>query len=325
MEEIEIVKQMFTEPKPSPSVLAVGRERVVRGTRGRTRRRAAPFWAAGVALGAAAATVAVVTVGSGGSGAPTTRSAIRLSAAQEVLAGAARNAERQAALNPQPSQWVYYRLVGYDPKRQDHVYKYEGWERLDARQDASRIEGRIVVHGPRNPGPEVYTPLGAWRRLAGLPTEPRKMLAALRDQPGLSPDDADSPDERAFANAGELLWNSPLGAPPKVQSALYRALGTLPGIRVDKSPDAVGEPAVGLSLPHTQEILFDPRTYQYLGARVVSDGVQKKRPQPPAGLSATKRKAWEQQGANYRVPPAGTLVSSQLRTLVKLVDKPGNR
>ncbi|GAB3990432.1 hypothetical protein GCM10029978_118300 [Actinoallomurus acanthiterrae] len=327
MKEIEVVKQLFTEPRPTPSALAAGRERVVRGTRGRTR-RAAPFWAAGVALGAAAATVAVLTVGSGGSGDPTTPRSIRLSAAQEVLTNAARNAERQPALAPQPNQWVYYRFAGYDPKRKNHVYKDEAWIRLDGRQDASRIGGRIVVSGPTTPEPEVYTPLGAWRRLAGLPTEPRKMLAALRGQPGLSPDGADSPDERAFANAGELLWNSPLGAPPKVQSALYRALATLPGIRVDKARDAVGEPAVGLSLPHTAEILFDPGTYRYLGERVVSDGVQKKRPQPPAGMPAAKREAWERWAgdpADYRVPPAGALVSSRLRTVVKLVDKPGRR
>src|SRR4051812_33699562 len=107
MEEIEIVKKMFTEPGPAPSTLAAGRERVVRGTRGRTRRKA-PFWAAGVALGAVAATAVVVTVASGGSGDPTTRP-VRLTAAQEVLTNAARNAERQAVLNPQPSQWVYSR------------------------------------------------------------------------------------------------------------------------------------------------------------------------------------------------------------------------
>ncbi|MCO5971995.1 CU044_5270 family protein [Actinoallomurus soli] len=327
MEEIEIVKQMFAEPRPEPSVIAAGRERVARGTRRRTR-RAAPFWAAGVALGAAAATVAVVTVGSGGSGDPAARPSIRLSAAQEVLSQAARSAEREPALTPRPGQWVYYRFAGYDPKRKDPVYRGEGWQRLDGRQDASRIGGRIVVSGPTTSEPPLSTPLGAWRRLAGLPTEPRKMLAALRDQPDLAPDGAASADERAFAGAAELLWDSPLGAPPKVQSALYRALATLPGVRVDRAPDAVGEPAVGLSLPHTEEILFDPRTYRYLGGRTLSDGVQMKRPQPPAGLSAAKRRAWDAWAgdpANYRVPPAGALVSSRLRPVVKLVDRPGSR
>ncbi|GAA0363120.1 CU044_5270 family protein [Actinoallomurus spadix] len=327
MEELELVKRMFTEPRPAPSVLAAGRERVARGTRPRTR-RAAPFWAAGVALGAVAATVAVVTVGSGGSGDPATRPSIRLSAAQEVLSKAASGAEREPALTPRPSQWVYYRFAGYDPKRKEPVYRGEGWQRLDGRQDASRVGGRIVVGGPATPEPEISTPLGAWRRLAGLPTEPRAMLAALRDAPGLPPGGPASADERAFAGAAELLWNSPLGAPPKVQSALYRALATLPGVRADRAADAVGEPAVGLSLPHTEEILFDPRTYRYLGGRLVSDGVQKQRPQPPAGLSPAKRRAWDRWAgdpANYRVPPAGALVSSRLRPVVKLVDRPGSR
>src|SRR3954447_18313801 len=109
MEEIQVVKQMFTEPPPAPSAIAAGRERVVRGTRGRTRRKA-PFWAVGFALGGVAATAAVVIAG--GSGDPTPRP-VRLSAAQEVLTNAAWTAERQPVLAPQPNQWVYSRFVGY--------------------------------------------------------------------------------------------------------------------------------------------------------------------------------------------------------------------
>ncbi|RFU37250.1 hypothetical protein DZF91_33850 [Actinomadura logoneensis] len=331
MEEIETVKRMFSEPGPSPSALAAGRERLARGTRGRTR-RAGTFWAAGTALavGAAAAAVAVAQVGLGSGDPGASRPhALRLSAAQEVLAGAARTADGQPLLTPRADQWVHYRFAGYDSKRKAHpVYRDEGWQRLDGLRDASLVGGRVVVSGPRSAGPEAATPLGAWRRLAALPTDPRKMLAALRDQPGLTPDAAASADERAFANAAELLWNSPLGAPPKVQAALYRALGTLPGIRVDRTPDAVGERAVGLGLPHTVQILFDPVTYRYLGDRMVSDGVRKGRPQPPAGMSEAKRKAWEAWAAdpaNRRVLPAGALVSSRLRTGVQLVGKPGER
>jgi len=328
MEEIEIVKQMFTEPAPAQPVLAAGRQRVIRGTQG-NRSHAAWFRVAGIALAATtAAAVIAVVVGGGRSGDTGTGRAVHLTAAQEVLTNAARTADGLPTLTPEPNQWIYYRFAGYDAKRSAPVYRDEAWLRLDGQQDASRIGGRIVVSGRTSRGPEVYTPLGAWRRLAGLPTEPGEMLAALRHQPDLSPTDAGSADGPAFANAAELMWNSPLGAPPRVQAALYRALATLPGIRVDEAADVVGEPAVGLSLPGTPEILFDPATYRYLGERVVSDGIQKKHPQSPAGLSAAKLKAWQQWAAdpaNLRVPPEGTLVSSRLRLVVKLVDKPGSR
>jgi hypothetical protein len=326
MEEIKTVKRMFAEPPPTPSAVAAGRERLVGLTHSRTRRRA-PLWSAGIALAAAATTVVVVAA-NGGSGGSTTQQPIHLTAAQEVLGKAARNAEKQPDLAPKPHQWVYYRLAGYDLKRKTHLYKQDSWQRLDGAQDASRLGGRIVIDGPRTPEPGVFTPLGSWKRLAALPTETHAMISALRGQTGLSSDGTYSDgDQRAFANARELLWNSPLGAPPKAEAALFRALATLPGIRVDKVKDAIGDPAIGLSLPHTGEILLAPETYRFLGTRVVSDGVQK-RPQPPAGLSAEKLKAWTKWAsnpANYRVPPAGTLVSSQLRIGAKLVDKPGDQ
>ncbi|MEV6964144.1 CU044_5270 family protein [Hamadaea sp. NPDC051192] len=327
MDEIEIVKRVFAEPPPTPSALAAGRQRMIRGMRGRRPRRA-PLRVAVLALGAAAV-VAVVAVGGIGSGDPSRQQAPRLSAAQQVLTNAAWTAEGLPALTPEPNQWIHYQYAGYDPKSKDPVYRGEAWQRLDGRQDASLVDGRIVVvSGPAGSEPEVYTPLGAWQRLAGLPTEPAAMVTALADQPDLSSNTTGSPGERAFANAGVLLWNSPLGAPPSVQAALYRALATLPGIRVDTATDVVGEPAVGLSLPGTPEILFDPATYRYLGERVVSDGVRKQRPLPPAGLTADKRAAWQQWAddpANQQVPAAGSLVSSRLRLVVTLVDQPGNR
>ncbi|WP_027342469.1 CU044_5270 family protein [Hamadaea tsunoensis] len=326
MEEIEIVQQMFTESPPTPATLALGRQRVVQGTRVRRRAYATPLWAAGLALGAAAV-VSVVVLG-GGSGTPRPQESIRLSAAQQVLTNAAFFADAQPALNSQPGQWIHYRFAGYDPKSANPVYHGEAWQRLDGRQDASLIGGRLVVTGPTAAGPEVYTPLGAWRRLAALPTEPEPMLAALSDQPDLSTDPALTPDQRAFANAGELLWNSPLGTPPEIGAALYRALAMLPGIRLDEAADVVGEPAVGLSLPGTPEILFDPATYRFLGERVVSDGVRKGRPQPPAGMSAAKLAAWRQWAddpANQQVPAAGTLISSRLRLTATVVGRPGSR
>lgn len=326
MDEIEIVKQMFAEPAPAPLTLATGRQRVIRGVRG-GRSYKAPLRMAVLGLGAAAL-VAVVAVGGIGSGDHHRPPATELNAAQQVLTNAAWTVEGLPALDPGPTQWVYYQYAGYDPKSTDPVYRGEAWQRLDGRQDATLVGGRLVLGGPTAAEPEVYTPLGAWRRLAGLPTEPAEMLAALGDQPDLSPKATGTPGERAFANAAELLWNSPLGAPPPVQAALYRALATLPGIRVDSATDLVGQPAVGLSLPGTPEILFDPATSRYLGERVVSDGVAPQRPQPPAGMSADKRAAWQRWAddpANRRVPAAGVLVSSRLRLVVTLVDQPGTR
>ena len=81
-----------------------------------------------------------------------------------------------------------------------------------------------------------------------------------------------------FDNIRQLLWDSPLGAPPRVEAALYRALAQLPGIQViQKTKDGAGDRAIALVYGDTQ-LLLDPATYRFIGWQTVSNGVQPKRP-----------------------------------------------
>jgi hypothetical protein len=73
-----------------------------------------------------------------------------------------------------------------------------------------------------------------------------------------------------------LLWNAAagVGGPPKAEAAVFRALATLPGITVQQGiTDAAGAAATGLSDDGGyHQLLLDPRTYQVLGLRELSNG-----------------------------------------------------
>jgi hypothetical protein len=75
------------------------------------------------------------------------------------------------------------------------------------------------------------------------------------------------PDERAVERAAYVLY---LGqTSPAVQSAVFAALGRVPGVTVQPGvSDVAGRPGVAL-VDHgpsgVTELIFDPHTYQYLG------------------------------------------------------------
>ncbi|TDD27022.1 hypothetical protein E1287_35475 [Actinomadura sp. KC06] len=146
----------------------------------------------------------------------------------------------------------------------------EAWTRADCRATKPRD---TVVHDPwiaRPPSPaRTFTqdcpPRPAYR--ATLPTDPGHMREYLyRNSHGNNP-----PDVQAFITVGDLLRTSML--PSKARAAMFKAATRIPGIAfVPHARDAAGRPGVAAALTHDgirNELIFDPRTFAFLGERQV--------------------------------------------------------
>jgi hypothetical protein len=101
-----------------------------------------------------------------------------------------------------------------------------------------------------------------------LPTDPGAMLSYLRGRGGSK----NGPDQDAFTAAGDLIREAYL-APP-VLAAVFEAVGRIPGVTVAGNvTDEAGRAGVVLTRDEVQgsraELIFDPKTYEYLGERVV--------------------------------------------------------
>ncbi|WP_067479227.1 CU044_5270 family protein [Actinomadura hibisca] len=75
-------------------------------------------------------------------------------------------------------------------------------------------------------------------------------------------------DVRAYGQAQEVLRSSRLT--PAAQAAMFKAIGTLPGVKVVRSTRqhiVVGQTWLGLRA----ELLFEPRTFRLIGGRSVAD------------------------------------------------------
>jgi hypothetical protein len=223
------------------------------------RRRVACLAAASAALGTAAGLIAVVPGHSspapGGPGATgASRPVIRLTADQRVLYHLSSVAARQ-------------------PQEQDRyaVMSTEG----DALKDTSVIDSRTgnmwsyQAGTDGNPSGKGFTPRYSptSEQFAAMPTGLAALRAALIAQwdeqlkPARSqlrareraprPTPVPRPvtvtdDDKVFQQASDMLWNPLVG--PALQSALYKVLAAVPGVRVSPSArDAAGRPAVEIS------------------------------------------------------------------------------
>jgi hypothetical protein len=336
MNDLDLVREMRADaPDPSADQLAAGRDRLraaIASPTGPARPRPAllrrpAIMAGGLALAAAAAAVVVTAGGSGRESHVGPRpSTVQLAAATEVLNKAARTVEAGNAPKIEAHRWLYYRFSEYH--HTTGVKTDESWTRLDGMQDAAMVGGKLVVTRHSKAESAESTPLGAYRLLASLPTEPHALLNALYGKVGAEPrGGGQSRQELAFENIQQLLWNSPAGAPPRVQGALYRALAQLPGIKVQTNFEyAPQHTAIAVFHLPTAAILIDPTSYQMIGWANVSDGHRPPAPKPSNATEARnmahdpKKYAW-----NSAVLPAGTVISSFYRDHVTFVSAPGRR
>ncbi|MEW1830615.1 CU044_5270 family protein [Streptomyces sp. NPDC088196] len=226
---------------------------------------------AGVAAAAITTTVLVANESS-----PRTRPV----SATTVLHGAAAEERRlEKPIAPRDDQFIYTKeIIKETPTKggRTRTYVDESWDSVDGskRSYVSELGHKQWVPVYR-PGQSTWPPT-RWSELKQLPTDPGKLLIALRDMGG-KPDysrpmkAADWPMTQVFVSG---LLRAPV-LPKRLRSAAYEALAAVPGIKVlPHQKDADGRVGIGIQYvgpagtPWAKGgpiLVFDPKTYRYLG------------------------------------------------------------
>jgi hypothetical protein len=224
---------------------------------------------------------------------------------------------------PRPHQWVYSKELRVEHGSHKPL-TIELWDRVDGKKFARPTSDRRVARAPKVrkermqllPHPQGCPPgqparirpavgLGHWfPDPSAVPTDPDGLLAAvyqLVQYPACAPIPVgDTVQDRAFMLIDGMLQTV---QPPEVRAALYQALARIPGVTVAKgATDATGRTGVafaraaaiegpGSSRWLRLEIILDPDTHRYLGARhvVTRDHFT---PDTPSGSKGT----WSRKG-----------------------------
>jgi hypothetical protein len=226
----------------------------------------------------------------------------RATLAARILREASATVERASVTaEPAPGQWIYAKTVDYQP--QTGTTTSENWITFDGVQTAyyDSLGGPLVEHTSASGPPDIAkgtsplaafdqsaTPKTAYDALASLPSDPSALLAEI-GQAAASADGANSvagdpvagsaPRNQAqleFDYLTMLLWNAAggVGGPPKAEADAFRAMAALPGISVEQGVrDAAGTATIAVSDDGVyNQLLLDPRTFQVLGLRQLSNG-----------------------------------------------------
>ncbi|MFD4554739.1 CU044_5270 family protein [Streptomyces sp. NPDC058469] len=200
--------------------------------------------------------------------------------AATVLHGAAIEERRlEKPIAPRDDQFIYTKEIIKETPiggGRTRTYVDESWNSVDGskRSYVSELGHKQWVPVYR-PGQGTWPPT-KWTELKQLPTDPRKLVIALRDMGG-KPDyskpmqAADWPMTQVFVSG---LLRAPV-LPKGLRSAAYEALATVPGIKVlPHQKDADGRVGIGIQYvgrsgtpwAHGGPVLvFDVKTYRYLG------------------------------------------------------------
>jgi hypothetical protein len=238
----------------------------------------------GLAIALAAALLAASTMRLWGGASPGASAQ-----AADILSRAADAARHQPALTPGPSQFIYIKSIGTSAAIGDanHITMqaelHENWLSVDGNRTS------LVRQQPRSPS-NLARPTGPWQKTVeppcsdtsgagadclpqpayrpGLPTSAGAMLAYLyRTSAGQNP-----PPVQAFITAGDLIPVSYLR--PAALAALFEALEKLPGVSVvHHALNAAGQRGVAVQQTFhgiSYQLIFNPRTYAFIGGRQVS-------------------------------------------------------
>lgn len=189
--------------------------------------------------------------------------------ATEVLRRAARRSRTQGGDLPPPRNDQYFYTKTYISRTpvkggRTRTWTDESWMSVDGSRPSLREEYGKIHNDPPLGEHEVRWPPTVYSKLQKMPTDPDKLLDALRMGQKGSP----KSDMHAFFE-GCMLMMGPRVMPPGLQAAAFEALSKLPRIRLDyDGVDVAGRSAVGVSYPEVDwTFLFDRRTYDYLGLR----------------------------------------------------------
>lgn len=298
----------------------------------RRSRRRRPVVRAVIAGGLGAAVAAGAIVLALGDSDPTGPSTARVSDVAKVTSLVAAAARNQPDLHPRDDQFIHVKSVqltglsdGFDKNGHHTVERlpritHELWRSVDGHRDG------LLRVTPCPHGRTCGVPLRAYKAsgpapgsaaaLRALPTDPDSLLAAIDK---MTSDDNGRPRPWLRWKSIQDLVNEQY-VPPKIRAALFEVVGKLPGATLDRTAtDAIGRPGIAVSVPDGlgghDEMIFDRRTYQYLGARGITG--------PPAdGKLLTPRPG----ATPYRVPkggpPAGTTAYAFALLTLDLADHP---
>ncbi|MGN9914470.1 CU044_5270 family protein [Phytohabitans sp. LJ34] len=271
MSEIDLLRRMRGDQPAAAAALARARARLVSETRGgpvamtravRPRPRLGWRLAATGVLSlvlASGVAVAVATAPSGDQ--PPTGGAAPDAAT--VLRSAALAAQQEPTLTARPDQFVYIETVYKGPRPTnsgtERVWRsvngtrdgLRRWEQSGAPKTEEPIEGCVAAQRPgctRYPGFK-----------DDLPTDPDAMWQHLVKRAAADP----VADEFTIA-----FWTIRQSyVPPASRSALFAAMARIPGISVVEGvKDAAGRSGLAVETGG-HGLIFDPRTYAYLGNR----------------------------------------------------------
>jgi len=249
--------------------------------------------AAGIAAAAVAAAAGALTVSDEPGGVVHTMPVAHVQLLQQAADAAGHDVQE---LHPKPGQFLVYKSQTMDPVeggggrylsrsvrtiwlpvsgdatggvlRTDVLEPkpYPGWPvPPEARQGAGKSsQGKAADFDQR----------AEWLRndftyLSRLPAKAPRMYEHLYSHLGKGP----QADAQAWQNLGGMLTEAYM--PAAQRKALFQAASAIPGVTaVGKAVDAAGRTgvAVALTLPGSgerQEYIFDPKSYQYLGERIV--------------------------------------------------------
>ena len=259
----ELGSQLDHEP---PATLARQRHRLIDAGQGRPARhlRHWPFLAGSAAVATAAAVAIVVMDPHAAAHRPTAPPPAALTAAI-VLNRAADVAEQDPDVTPTAHQWIYTRVAEYGTKFATPKIN-DLWERFDGQQEADVEGGKLVltVHHTADNGAS-EGPSAEYAFLRNLPTDPQALLAALIRQTDWGTHKPTIHEE--FGTVVGAVWNTQIGvAPPAARAAIYRALATFPGVRIEQVTDGLGGHDIGVTEGNGNVmLLLNPTDYRVVG------------------------------------------------------------
>ncbi|MGW6504781.1 CU044_5270 family protein [Nonomuraea angiospora] len=302
MDELKLIEAVFAEPDPTPQAVAAGRDRLLRQAQqaqASQARRPRRRWARAlparrvILVGAMAVTltagILVTEVGLGGSAphTPANLLAAPPADAKALLTLAARAAADQSDTVPSRGEYVHTKTLAQRSlytKDESGATQYtkvlvneERWEAADVGKPWLSREQALTATGPAPrkfwdrgvedilsessgcPGQPAYARLGAW------PTDPAQVRAKIVADTGEEP-------LRIWSSLQGLIRESVVR--PSLGAALYQVAAGLDGIAlIGDAVDVSGRPGLAVAMDEgdgtRSELIFDRRTYRYLGERTV--------------------------------------------------------
>jgi hypothetical protein len=194
-----------------------------------------------------------------------------------VLRLAAAEVRTEPVLTPRPGQFLYVQSIEADDNVQNLETKPTWVPPQQLRRDIwLSVDGSkpgLLIQTEVKTGKKYDVPLdagGTKAYLTTLPTDPKAMRAWLYHR---NAGNDNSPAAVAWEKIGDTLRERYL--PPSLRATLFEAAATIPGTTLVKQADLAGRKGVAVSLrsgPSRFDYIFDAKTYEFLGERVVVVG-----------------------------------------------------